>query len=388
MIKVLFLSQWYPHRYDKMAGLFVQKHAEAVSLYCDVKVLYVHADENIDSFEVITNKKNRITEVIVYYPCQKNRFLYKAYKIVNYLKAYRKGYNEILKDGFKPEIVHVNILTRTGVIAYFIKILKGIPYIITEHWSRYLPIRNSYKGLLLKLTTQFIVKRAAAVLPVSGSLKNAMQNHNLKNENYYVVNNVVDNCFFAESITVHRIKKRIIHISCFDNDAKNVCGILRVAKELSNIRQDFEFILIGSGIDFEKTVAYSQTLNFHPGIIHFLGEKTTEEVSNWLKNSDIFVLFSNYENSPVVISESLSCGKPVISSNVGGISEHINVTNGVLIPAGNEVELLEKMNYMLDNYSNYNSEMIMDEAKKKFSYESVGNQVFEIYKKALLQNKK
>jgi len=29
--KVLFLSAWYPNRYDAMAGLFVRKHAEAVS---------------------------------------------------------------------------------------------------------------------------------------------------------------------------------------------------------------------------------------------------------------------------------------------------------------------------------------------------------------------
>jgi len=210
-----------------------------------------------------------------------------------------------------------------------------------------------------------------------------MLNHNLKNDNYYVVNNVVDICFFTDSITVHRNKKRIIHISCFDNEAKNVSGIVRVARKLSNIRQDFELILIGTGIDFEKTVAYSQTLNFHPGIIHFLGEKTSEEVSNWINNSDIFVLFSNYENSPVVISESLACGKPVISSNVGGISEHVNETNGMLVEAGNEAELLQKIDLMLNQFNKYDSERIKKEAKNKFSYESVGLQITEIYKNCI-----
>ena len=28
-MKVLYLTQWYPHRYDAMAGLFVRNHAEA-----------------------------------------------------------------------------------------------------------------------------------------------------------------------------------------------------------------------------------------------------------------------------------------------------------------------------------------------------------------------
>jgi hypothetical protein len=30
-MKVLFLTPWYPHRYDAMSGLFVRKHAQAVA---------------------------------------------------------------------------------------------------------------------------------------------------------------------------------------------------------------------------------------------------------------------------------------------------------------------------------------------------------------------
>ena len=39
-MKVLFISAWYPNRYDEMAGLFVRKHAQAVSQFCEVEVLY------------------------------------------------------------------------------------------------------------------------------------------------------------------------------------------------------------------------------------------------------------------------------------------------------------------------------------------------------------
>jgi glycosyltransferase involved in cell wall biosynthesis len=49
-------------------------------------------------------------------------------------------------------------------------------------------------------------------------------------------------------------------------------------------------------------------------MIEFMGEKMPTEVAEYMQQSDFFVLFSNYENSPVVISESLACGKPVISS--------------------------------------------------------------------------
>lgn len=380
MINVLFLSQWYPNRYDAMEGLFVQKHAEAVGLYCNVKVLYLHADENIRKIEIEEIKRENITEFIVYYPINKKNKLHKILKSFILLKAYWIGYGHVKKINFIPDIIHTNILTRTGFIALCIYKLTGIPFIITEHWSRYLTTRNTFNGKLRKVITRIVVRNAKAVLPVSENLKEAMLACHLKNPNYTVVNNVVDKYFFENKTTVNRTKKRILHVSCFDEDSKNIKGILKATYKLSKTRQDFELILIGSGIDFDNVRNFTDNLGFQNGIVHFLGEKTPQEVANWMLDSDFFVLFSNYENSPVVISESLVCGKPVISSNVGGISEHVNSSNGLLVEAGDENALIEKLNYMLDNFQNYNSEKIKDEAKLKFSYENVGSKIVEIYK--------
>ena len=107
------------------------------------------------------------------------------------------------------------------------------------------------------------------------------------------------------------------------------------------------------------------------------------EVAEYMQHSDFFVLFSNYENSPVVISESLACGKPVISSNVGGISEHINSSNGILIAPRDEEALAESIDYMLDHFSDYKSAEIQSVAKSKFSMEAVGKEIYEQYLKAL-----
>jgi glycosyltransferase involved in cell wall biosynthesis len=366
-----------------MAGLFVQKHAEAVALFCDVKVLYVHDDENIKTFEIVEKKQPNFTEFTVYYPCKKGTFFYKLKKTFNYAKAYWIGYKQITADGFLPDIVHANILTRTGFIAYLHKCWKGIPYIVTEHWSRYLTIRNAYKGVTRKLITQLVVKNASVLLPVSECLQKAMMDCNLQNVNYKVVNNVVDDYFFKEIPIVHRKIKRILHVSCFDERAKNISGLLRATSALSKVRADFELIIIGTGIDFDYIKNYAKTLDFQNGVIHFLGEKTPEEVANWMQNSDFFVLFSNYENSPVVISESLACGKPVLSSNVGGISEHVKPSNGILVEAGDEISLSAKMSFLLDHYHDYDTEKIKAEANQKFSYKVVGENLTEIYKQAI-----
>ena len=44
--KVLWLVSWYPNRLAPFNGDFIKRHAEAVSLYHDVQVIYVVRDTN------------------------------------------------------------------------------------------------------------------------------------------------------------------------------------------------------------------------------------------------------------------------------------------------------------------------------------------------------
>lgn len=386
MIKTLFISAWYPNRYDEMFGLFVRKHAEAVSLYCDVQVLYVHPSSDIRHFETEIHQSGKLKETIVYFPASKSGVFSKLLKQINFLRAYFKGWRMLQKSGFRPDIVHANILTRTGLVAYGIHLFTRIPYVITEHWTRYLPLRKSYNGLLRKKITEFVVKHAAAVFPVSENLKNAMISNKLWNRNYFVINNTVDDVFLTKVPKVSETKKIILHVSCFDEQQKNVKGLLNSLKALSINRSDFKMIFIGTGVDFKEVVDYCVKLNFPEDVIHFVGEKNPAEVAEYMKNADFFVLFSNYENSPVVISESLVCGKPVISTDVGGIAEHINETNGILIPARDEKMLLESLNFMLDHFQDYDAEKLSKEAVEKFSMKNVGKTIVEQYEKILGKN--
>jgi hypothetical protein len=126
-MKVLFISAWYPNRHDAMAGLFVRKHAEALQLYDDVRVVYVHPNTDSKTFEIVEQRFGNLQEIIVYYPVYPQSFFYKSLKFINYLRSYWKGHNVLKKNNFIPDIVHANILTRTGVIAYLDKKCKGTP---------------------------------------------------------------------------------------------------------------------------------------------------------------------------------------------------------------------------------------------------------------------
>jgi teichuronic acid biosynthesis glycosyltransferase TuaC len=73
--------------------------------------------------------------------------------------------------------------------------------------------------------------------------------------------------------------------------------------------------------------------------ILFLGRKSSPEVSEWLAACDVFTLPSHSEGCPNVIVESISCGRPVVATNIGGIPELLNSSLGIMVPPRNTEKL-------------------------------------------------
>lgn len=383
MFKSLFLTAWYPNRNDKMFGLFVKKHALAVGRYCDVWVLYIHSDKNIRKTELSLQITENIHEIIIYYPEYNSPFFRRFIKLISYLNSLIKGLRIYFKHSGLPDIVHVNVLTRTGIPALLLKFFKKTPYVITEHWTRYLPENNSYKGFLRKMLTKIIVKHASVVMPVSKQLEFAMKAHGLLNNEYHIINNVVDPFFFQSE---HKIlkgnTKRILLVSCFLERAKNVKGLLRSIKSLSLKRTDFQLTIVGDGPDFQEIYEYCKGLNFSENLINFTGEKRPEEVANYYAEADFFILFSNYETAGIVIAESLASGIPIISTKVGIAPDFITKESGLLVDTGDEVSFETAINQMLDHINEYDYKTIR-ESGKIFTFEETGKMIFNLYRKIL-----
>lgn len=350
-MKVLYLSAWYPTERDAMAGLFVQKHAEAVAEQgCDVRVLY----------------------------SEKTGFAW--------AQDIYKQWRQLQTEWGRPDIVQMNVLDKNGLLALWLKWKYRIPYIIVEHWSGYLPINFSFRGGWHGWIMRKIAERASCILPVSQMLEEAMKQCGIKNENWMRIHNVVDDFFYHPispiTITPKESKFRFLHVSCFDEKAKNVQGLLRAFKRVANQRQDFELILVGTGVDHAQAVAYARQLQFPCNMLTFTGEQTPHEVAQWMQQSDCFVLFSNYENAPVVLSECLAIGLPIITSNAGGIPEMVNAECGVLIPSRNEDALAYAILQMLNGEVTYHQDAILVQGKK-YTFQSVGAQLSKLYRRII-----
>ena len=374
---VLFLSQWYPNRYDAMPGLFVRKHAQAVVRQgVDVTVLYLHHDEHIRKEELVEQMTNGVREVYVYYP-----------HTLGYLKAFRHGYQYIKLKWGRPDLCQLNVISKNGLLPLYLWKCFSIPYIIVEHWSGYLPMNRSHaiSDGWHKHLMQLICRNAKVVMPVSNSLQQAMQECGFECRRWQVIHNVVDDFFYtAQAQNTKRQTpntKHFIHISCFENKSKNIKGLLRSIKELSSLRSDFHITMIGTGIDFDQDVAYAKQLGLS-SLVTFTGELSPEQVAEELKHADAMLLFSNYENAPVVISEALAVGIPVFSTNVGGIAEMVNKDCGVLVEARQEKELAQVLKQYINGNLCFDSTMIRQYGEQ-YSFEAVGKELKSIYESAI-----
>ena len=171
-------------------------------------------------------------------------------------------------------------MTRTSFPALRLKRKYKIPFIITEHWTRYLPEVNAFKGFFNKKITQYVVKQAAAVTTVSLHLKEAMQSHGLYNANYQIVPNVVDTVLFQPEI-IEKKKKSILHVSTLQNRHKNFSGILRVVNKLSQKRDDFVLNVVYDS-DNSVYLPFVEENNLHDFLRGVLDpkEKTIKSVSS------------------------------------------------------------------------------------------------------------
>jgi glycosyltransferase involved in cell wall biosynthesis len=380
---VLFLPRWYPHRYDPMMGLFIKRHGLSVLPHADVSALYVHADDKLKhkTMEIEQSDEGLFT-IRIYFKKSKLKptFLANLMNVYRFFMSHLKGMRMIKKHRRKPDLLHVHVLTRCGIVAWLYKLITGTPYVITEHWTRYLPTTDTYHGAVRKFLTGVVVKNAAAVMPVTANLRDAMIANGLKNNNYVIIPNVVDiKKFKPTEKTNVSDKKSLVHLSCFTDQQKNISGILRVMKQLSERRDDFVLKLIGDGEDFDRMKALADEYGLTDKTIEFTGLKENEALVSLLNQADLMIMFSNYENLPVVILESYACGVPVISTRVGGIHEHMNDDLGKLVEMKNEQQFLEALEKFLDHPEIYQSEKIRRYAVDHFSNEVIGKSIYKVY---------
>jgi glycosyltransferase involved in cell wall biosynthesis len=377
---VLFTSSWYPSPKDPVLGNFVRRHAEAVATKHTVWLIYVTSANSKTpkekfSYELV----NGVHTVICYYAKS-------GFSTWNRWRAFKKGIHYIEKQSQKPfDIIHHNVFWPDVWQALRLSKKWRIPFIVTEHWTGFDIAERGVPANRVLRMSKWAAQKASFICPVTENLAQSMKKLGLSKNNeskYRVVTNVVDTDFFIPNPTKNQNTRRFLHLSNLLDPHKNVSGILRVWKKVTETYLNVQLTVAGDG-PLEEHRLYARELNIPEETIQFMGTIPSAEVLKQMQESHVLVLFSNYENFPCVISEAYSTGLPVIATDVGGIREHLKSEQGYLIPKRDEQALYMVIEQCMNQANRFNATQLRDYALKEFSVKSIQEQFTTLYNEAI-----
>lgn len=381
MSYVLKLCSWYPSKMDHLSGDFVQRHAIAIATQIPVVVVFATKDLQRTSGGLIIDKQQmgQLTEIKVYYP--RKKWLDKIWSQWFYMKAIRKVLPEILKEKGVPMLVHLNIVWKAAMWANLLYKKYSWPIFITENSTEYQPsavLNIRHVGPIRQNLTKAIFQRCIRFIPVSNQLAETV-NALYGNIPYSVVPNAVNTSLFFPEHHHRKDHFNLLHISTLTWQ-KNPVGLLRVFDQLLQAHHDINITIVGPITELLEK--WMEKWKHRANDIICTGLIPYEEVAEQLREADLLVLFSRYENLPCVILEAHCAGIPVVSTNVGGISEVINSTNGLLVNEGDEPAFLQAIELVKSGSMLFDKSVVAKNAISRYNYQQIGLDFLQVYRSA------
>lgn len=223
---------------------------------------------------------------------------------------------EIIKS-YNLDIVHAHYAVPNATSAYLAKKIcnDSTKVVTTLHGtdSYLVGSHPSYKEV-----TQFSMQQSDALTAVSKYLKDRTNADFDISREIKVIPNFVDPQRFRR-LKKDREQKIVCHSSNF-RPIKRIPDIISAFKIISK-EIDCKLSLIGTGPERHEAEEMAKNLRISESV-EFLGNvKNVQEI---VGKSDIFLLPSEDESFGLAALEAMSCGVPVVATNVGGLKELIS----------------------------------------------------------------
>lgn len=222
----------------------------------------------------------------------------------------------------------------------------GVPVLIKSNlWFRNL-VPIEYRPLLF--VTDWLAD--AIVVNSKAVLEDLVQTHGIPRARLHLCYNGVEPGVFHPNpngaAAVADGSPLVVGAVCALRSEKRLDWLLEAFAAVSRLHADIRLTIVGSGPVRDQLEKQRERL----GIVtnsHF--EPTTDNVADWMRRMDIFVLCSESESFPNALLEAMACGCCVVGSRVGGVPELIrDGENGLLFEPGNVAELTAKLSLLID----------------------------------------
>ncbi|MFQ6125222.1 MAG: GT4 family glycosyltransferase PelF [Candidatus Heimdallarchaeota archaeon] len=268
----------------------------------------------------------------------------------------------------KGDLYHATNSGWAGVLGLLGAQRYGKPLLLTEHGlalrERGIAIergeetptheRLSLARISMRLN-QLVYEAANLITVVCKANKDwLVQNIGIPEHKIVVTYNGVDIKTF-KPVELPKMPSKIIATIARIFPLKDIKNLIKAASIVSRKKPELKFVVVGAPADREY---YKECLNLVNDLnlqsVEFVG--TSSNVIAWYNRMGIFVLPSISEGFPLTTIEAMSCGTPVIVTDVGGAAEPVKVGRrscGLVVPPSNPSKLAEAILFLYDNLHYY-----------------------------------
>lgn len=201
-----------------------------------------------------------------------------------------------------------------------------------------------------------------------------------------ILNNVISQDEKLERKKQLNVRERIMVLTVGQFIHRKGFDIL--LRACSKLNADIGVYFVGGDLtkEYKKIVTDLNLTN-----VHFEGFKTKEEIVNYYKASDIFVLPTREDIWGLVINEALAFGVPTITTDkcVAGLELIADGENGFIVPVENYELLANRINLIEEN------EILREEMASKslqvvksYTIENIANKHLELFHKIVAKSSK
>lgn len=253
------------------------------------------------------------------------------------------------------EIVHIHGDWSSLVFAKFIKKLTNAKKVVFSIHDQ-ITDRFIYKRIL-----PFSIKNVDLIF--STGFDAAERIKKFTNRNVVVQPSGISDIFFKN--VSKKFEKTNFEVVTVANlfPKKNISFILELAKQM----KDVKFNIIGDGP--ERSALKNKIIREKIDNVNLLGFRSQDEIFEFYKMADCYLLTSIREGTPTSLLEALACGLPIVSSNVGGVKNIINdYENGFVIDVFDIEEFKDKILLLKDNTDNIRKKIFKNNREKSVNY--------------------
>ena len=389
-LQILHITPWYPTPTKINAGIFVQRHIQSLSDHLTSKVFHIHFDDQVNSwFPKIKFSSTNSNDPLM------------PPKDVLHIQSFPTSWR--LREFFcflvnwwyltfkAKEIDVVNFYIAYPTAVYIKQLKKLFPkfkWIITEQWSAYHMGFSLPKGNKGRNRIEQVFLNETPLFVVSNALGNDIQQFCGNPIPFQVIPNIVDNQLFSFSekksnpthltriVSVNSwsaMKNPMVLLEAFAlllNQPSSLLGN-EASNPNSNEPNQLQLVLAGGGDMLISMRQKAKDLAIEQ-FVQFPGPLTPQQVAELLQTASIYCQSSNYETFSVICVEALSSGVPVVATNIGGMKDFINDSNGLLVNEMTPKAWAEGINEVLSKLNTFDRNAISQKARMAYNSESIG----------------